>query len=313
MQSWPKVVPFVAVVALAASLVLCCSGCISEVTNPGALPFEEKIVIRGLLIAGEPVQNIQISRTIPILNDLSDSAFAVRDAQATIAANGREYPLTLQQGADVDSTRQRSLYEAKNLLVQEGQQYTITVQWNGKTATANTTVPTKPVLASATLFTVVRPLVTTGTITPGQPPQLRTIADTLFAADTRIRSRAAYNAAYNAGLFLADKNGQPQSSIFIGETLLITPSTADSSFSLVSGRLPSQYKTLLADSTIVPFVRVFAYDEPYYRYVLTRDRARQAASPLGGAGENVLWNVEGDGIGVFIGVAVSSIVVRTSQ
>jgi hypothetical protein len=290
---------------LLALSALWCSACISQVNDTGALPFEEKIVIRGLLIAGESARNIQISRTIPILNDINDSAFAVRDAQAFILTQGRQFQLTLQNDSDTDSTRQRSLYEAKGLTIQERQQYEIIVRWNGKTATAVTTIPVTPRIVAARLIEVLRPIVTSGTITPGQPPRLQTLTDTLLAADIRIRSRT--NLAYNAAIQIHNETTQTFSPLYIGETFFIDALAADSIYSITSGRIPSQTRKLLTEPNVLPVVTIFAYDEPYYRYILTRDRARQAASPLGGAGENVAWNIQGDGIGLFIGVALASL------
>jgi hypothetical protein len=49
---------------------------------------------------------------------------------------------------------------------------------------------------------------------------------------------------------------------------------------------------------------VTAFDKAYYDYTLTRSRGQQASNLFGGTnGENVIWNVKGDGIGLFIGVS----------
>ncbi len=82
------------IVALAAASIL--TSCITTLTEPLALSFEEKLVVRGVIEAGKPIGNIAISRLLPALNTLSDSSGAVYDAVGTLSVNERAFRLTLQ-------------------------------------------------------------------------------------------------------------------------------------------------------------------------------------------------------------------------
>lgn len=127
-------------------------GCTQTVTNV-TLPYEEKIVIEGLLVAGKPLANILITRVQPPLEKISDKAAYLSNAEITIMVDNQAYTPTVR----FDSVRVNSYYgysssggvptaflpsySVPNLIVQAGKTYEISVRWNGKTAQAKAVVP----------------------------------------------------------------------------------------------------------------------------------------------------------------------------
>ena len=130
-------------------------GCESTVTD-ASLPYSEKIVISGMLTAGDSIKNIHISRTVAPLDTFSIEKVFVGDAVASIMVDGKTYPLTLQSAASIDSLYirnglLRSLYHVPNLVVEAGKRYALRVEWRGKVATAETFVPKPLEIISARL------------------------------------------------------------------------------------------------------------------------------------------------------------------
>ena len=298
-------IAFLALYVMAVSVL---TSCITTVTDPGALPYEEKIVIRGIVEAGKPLEHIQISRTLPTLAEFSDSAFALPEAEVKIQVRGNTIPLVLEP-----STSGQTMFSAPNLIAREGETYTITVKWRTKTATAETTVPQKPQILAVRVIEQLRPSFTTATTVPGADPQIITFIDTVKALESVVMPIA--DIVYSAGLQIISQANPsvPLTSIFVGQPLRFTDSPPREQV-ILSGSLPSQTLifTRFANNTPpqglyqqgVYQLSLYAFDKAYYDYALTRSRGQQAANLFGGTnGENVLWNVRGDGIGLFIGVA----------
>lgn len=277
------------------------TSCITTLTEPLALSFEEKLVIRGVIEAGKPIGNIAISKSLPALNALSDSSGAVYDAVGTLSVNGRTFPLRLQNR----TTSGASLYTALNngvpIIAESGSQYTLSVQWNGKSAEAQTGVPAAPNLQSVRLLRREILSLTSATIIPGTQPVTTTRRDTLYGAEITILPLA--ETAYRASIYLADVQGNPLTESYDGGLAFSTNATNIPS-NLVSGLLPLQTQALSRSMPVGYTATVTAFDKAYYTYALTRSRGQQTSNLFGGTnGENVLWNVKGDGIGLFIGVA----------
>ena len=277
------------------------TSCITTLTEPLALSFEEKIVIHGVLKAGEPVRDIAISKSLPALSAISDSATAIYDARGTLSVNGRTFPLALQ--SDVQSGA--SLYTALNngapIIAEAGAMYTLNVQWEGKSAEAQTSVPTAPQVQDTRLLQREILSLTSATYIPGTQPVTTTRRDTLLSAEISIIPLP--ETAYRASVYLADVRGNTLTGSYDGSLVLSTNATNIAS-ALVSGLLPLQTQVFSRAMPVRTIATVTAFDKAYYDYALTRSRGQQAANLFGGTnGENVLWNVRGDGIGLFIGVA----------
>ena len=268
------------------SLVIAFLGC-EELVDPGMLPYEEKLVVMGVLEAGAPV-SIYVSKTFPLDQSEIPKEVKITTLTGTLSVNGVSYPLVykgMKYFRDFPDSIGFSEYTVTNHLVAAGQRYELEASWNGKKIRART-----PVAHPITIDSVAFSLVSLDTIRYG-PPVLRLIG-TVSAFLTPFQ-----NQSYD--IFIEDHLGnRNRPFVRYPDTLsngqlhfrtqwgfyvpLETPSYLDStnvgvaSYDPVSEelrkRLPSKYSD---DYMFFPEFR-----ESY-------------------------WNIEGDGIGLFLGRSMS--------
>jgi hypothetical protein len=284
--------------------VLCLHSCITTITEPLDLAHSEKLVVRGILRAGETIDNISITTSLPALADLTDSAIAVKDAQGTLTVSGMAYPLRLQ-GASLQGA---SVYGIPTLRAVSGTTYTLRIQRGTKTVQAETQIPPKPQVQSVRIIPQLILSATSATPIPGAEPVITFRTDTTFAAEVDVQ--ALPRTVYRVAIQVIDSvRGVELTQLYDGTSLFHTEATPIAR-TLTSGALPLQTRGLLRSVSARFRVVVYAYSEAYYAYLLTRSRGQQASNILGGANDNVSWNVQGDGIGLFIGVAETSFLVQ---
>jgi hypothetical protein len=121
---------------LTIGLLLGISSCEQNVSDAN-LVYVEELVIRAQITAGDTVRNVQITRTLPPLDQYSPDKAEVKDADAKIISDGREYKLHYLGS---------SVYASDSLIPQAGRSYEIQVRWKGKYAWATTTIPQPPVI-----------------------------------------------------------------------------------------------------------------------------------------------------------------------
>lgn len=307
----PQISAFILLLALAS-----CST--STVTDTVELPYEEKIVIRGILTAGEPVKDILISRTVPVLAPQKEEEFWVKDAEASIGSDGKTFPLTLQEFAAPPSIR-RTFYAASGLVAEAGKSYTLTVRWKGKTVTATTRIPATPMLVSSRLTTVVVPSFTISTVSVSTngttaPPtsgsfQIRPKQDTVFVGEANFLP--SEGTVIRAGLELVDMTSRRGlTALYLG-SLLTNENARNGALTVPSGTLPTQTRKLLIGSAAAQ-MRVYVLDPQYERYYATRSRGNQTGFNLfgGSSDTNVEWNVQGDGLGMFLGLVEMRVLLK---
>lgn len=101
-------------------------------------PENDSIVVRGYIYANEPVNDIQITTTLPLGSE-DTSAPAVNSAQVSLLRDGVTYDLVLSAG---DSGYYH--YPGDDLTVKSGDIFTIQVAYNGEVTSGTTTVPYPP-------------------------------------------------------------------------------------------------------------------------------------------------------------------------
>lgn len=118
-----------------------------EVMEVDDLPFEERLVIRGVLQAGDTVSTIYVGRTLPYREPVYfeytssyDASSWVKNATVSIACDGISYPIHYVAKGN---------YANDSLIVQTGKAYALTVEWQGKRVEAQTVVPSDPELDTA--------------------------------------------------------------------------------------------------------------------------------------------------------------------
>ncbi len=101
-------------------------------------PENALIVVRGYIYANEPVNDIQITTSLPLGSEAT-SAPPVNNAQVSFVRDGVVYDLVLSAG---DSGYYH--YPGDDLTVNSGDVFTIQVDYNGEVTTGTTTVPHPP-------------------------------------------------------------------------------------------------------------------------------------------------------------------------
>ncbi len=289
------------------ALTLCgILGCESVVTD-ASLPYSEKIVISGVLTAGDSLKNIHLSRTVVPLDTFSTEKVYVGDAIASITVDGKSYPLELQKSPDIDSIALqygllRSLYHVPNLVVEAGKRYALRVEWHGKVATAETFVPEPIEILSARL--VPKEVVETVIYMSGGLSQTRT---TYASVEVTLRPRANETfgiAAYEIYRYEILPSGFRYR---FGQNV---PDVAVLGTSVQNGGLLLQTQTNYGYplyQTYRLYVGCSSFDAAAQSYF----RSQRADMPFGTGtlpsilygepGRNPEWNIRGDGIGLFVG------------
>ncbi|OPZ69479.1 MAG: hypothetical protein BWY83_01966 [bacterium ADurb.Bin478] len=98
----------------------------------------EKLVVRGYLYAHEPVQDIQLTSTLPLGSEAT-AAPPVNDASVSLWKNGVQYRLTPSAG---DSGYYH--YSGSDLNVESGDCFKLQVDYEGEVTIAETVVPNPP-------------------------------------------------------------------------------------------------------------------------------------------------------------------------
>lgn len=109
-------------------------GCDTAVEPSGS----DQVVIEAFLFAGEPVQDIRLTATIPLGED-PNSAPTIDDATVRLIKEGVTYALT---SAGEDG---RYEYLGTDLVVAEGDEFRLEVEYFGRVAWGETVVPAPPV------------------------------------------------------------------------------------------------------------------------------------------------------------------------
>lgn len=123
-------------IILAGSIVLVglfSTGC----EDPVPTDYKEEIMLEGLLLVGEPLQDVRVLRTLPVTDTFSFERASLSDAKITVTADGVDIPMEF-----VPDSR-GGTYRAVDTgyRVQAGTVYSVAVQANGSTLTASTRTP----------------------------------------------------------------------------------------------------------------------------------------------------------------------------
>lgn len=261
------------------------------------LDYKEQIFMEGVIVAGEPIRNIRLSRTQEPTKPVSRELAAITTATVRLRVNGQEYPMVLQAQTGRSSTGAvlwqdaRSYYQTENLIAQEGFRYEIIAEWNGKIARVSTTVPRKVEIVSAR--------------------EMTSITDFRGTPEKEFRYEARYTVrpgeVYQVGVLTgqgADTASATSNGIFAGT--LTTAFSADSTGSVISQSQPiyqTRTNTGVLQDPANPFVVVYSFDEAFAEYYNSYQRGFITTDPFSVGGVNVRWNVKGDGVGIVIGIA----------
>jgi hypothetical protein len=234
------------------------------------LTYQERLVVRGLLVAGNPIR-VSFERTLPLDQPFDSTKAQLSDVTAYITHN--EVVDTLQYIGNGN-------YRTSSMIAQNGEEYKLNAEWNGKSLTGNTKVPFTTTFQNGRIMTGVNEE-----------------GDTVHYIQGLLTPRVG--AVYGATWVILD----PQSGYHIEDDVI--PLLQRESDKDLNNRLTLKTRNI-PDSLYTAwknyfYIRVHAFDEAFYNFFLTQDANNAGTNIFSQSGINLRWNVEGDGIGMFIG------------
>jgi len=257
-----------------ALMLIMCSSC-EQIVSDVSLPYKEQLVIRAIIQPGLHLQDFTLTRTLHPLDDYNKEKALVKDAAITISDGTNNYTLT---------------YDGKNyvndqILFEAGKTYSMTAQWKNLKATSKTTIPQTIEIEEITYekqinnygYYIDTSYVIYGIFTPQPGVVYKTAYHELERPKYLRYSWEIYT--YN------NRNAQGKVKAYI-----VSIGAGDKDDTYIQN-----YIRQLA-------IHLFAYDEPFLNYHNTRHHGESDIGFFGSEGLNILWNIEGDGIGLFIGM-----------
>lgn len=277
------------------------SGC-EQTVAVGELPFEEKIMVEGILKADSIIE-IVFSKTVPVLDThniytIDTVNNRITTLQGTISIDGISYPLI-----HMNNGRYR-IFDAQQQSIKGkiGSIYLLNASWNNKIIYAQTQIPIakKPDIISIKIDTILSTLygyqdyIRVFISLSYQPEDKEAIVhtiNTISPFDNSIYNEIdtvnykEFNYPQYFPPYYFTKKEIPHISSFF--TWLYVP----------TGITISEALSMYADSKII----TKHYDKAMKEYIDTQYFGDNLGGIFGGGGTGIHWNIKGQGLGLFIG------------
>ncbi|MBU3742815.1 MAG: DUF4249 family protein, partial [Candidatus Kapabacteria bacterium] len=244
------------------------------------LPYQERIVVNGFVSSSwstPSTPTIHITRTLPPLATADTARLRIADLMATMTHQGVDYPLMVE----ADGMRVRIPVEAE--------------QWTGDTVMLN--VRGAGMLARAVTYIPVRPVITASSVSDSTTEwgaEIKRISLT-------VRSEAGSCIVVSIGRDIPMEYDFPMST---WQRPGLVAGTRRDSMTEMTMTIP--YWGSLVSGESIP-VAVYATDGAFARY---RASYTAGGGPFSSGGSNPWFNVQGDGIGMFVGASVVTDTIR---
>lgn len=252
-----------------------------EVIDPDGLPYVERLVVDAMLSPDIPADSIYITRTLPLSAKYDRSKAVLTDVTGYVESEGRQYPLV-----HVDSSR----YAATGLIPESGKRYRLVAQWRGKNIQAETTIPFKPEVDTVILRK--------GRDRSGSNDWHY---DTLTAV---VHPRGAEVYAMEARTHYSGSDGFEVIDLDYDDVIARASDVEqDGKVHLIY----SSYQIFVVDPMFPRTNQavVYAFDTPFYDYYFSITDDNDGEGAFSSGTRPIYWNIEGDGIGVFMGRAIT--------
>lgn len=252
--------------------------CEETVTNV-ELPYVEQLVVSCVLENGDLVDSLRLERTLPPLEYYDEDKALVKDAKVQINDGEQNYELFYENG----------YYRSNDLVAQAGRTYSLIIEWKGKKATATTFVP-YPVEITKIEYEINK-----------VNDQGGDWYDVLIYS----KVKPVKNVVYHSG-YLYNQHGFNGHDFYYIYREIDTETDGFSKVAFLNLMFndivdTNNIKKLFKDYIFV----VCAYDVQFYQYFITRYNGQSGDEIFGGSSNNIIWNVKGDGIGLFIGRSIA--------
>ncbi len=243
------------------------------------LPFEEVLVVRGVLVEGDVLKTLYVGKTTQYqeeyykdYNNTVDDEFKgwIPDALVEVECDGKRYPMTY---------RGQGNFGSDSLTIGAGKTYRLHASWNGHRAEAVTTVPMP--IAIDSVYVAARTLV----MERGEfdeydvtlEASVRNHASSVFYIRVIQGAPPGYGVNWNAVYRSTNERASDHVTMDItcGFGFLGDPG-------------------YLARYSFKYTMYIQSFDEPYYVYKLSENEKLSS---------QIAWNVSGEAIGMFIGAS----------
>lgn len=258
-------------------------GCNQEIVIENDLPYQEKLVVQGLLRA-ESAITVDISKTQPV--NIPISKFVeITDAKVILNYPGLPKPDTLLYIGN-------GQYSDCDLLAFTGIDYSLDIYWNGKHCSAKTKIPKSPTVLKSVLHV----------------PTLA-VGDSAAYITCLVKPEPGY--MYGAVALVDDEF----SDFYFEDTLftrvkLFTEVNEQGYLEVKTRDIPLDFYRVWRNFFSV---KVFAYDAQIYQYYLTQNANLGGNNIFSAVGTTTRWNVDGSGIGLFIGYSSTGALPLSSE
>lgn len=250
--------------------------CEENVSNP-ELPYKEQLVIQAYIYADSNAKNIRITRTLHPLDNYTFEKALVKDAEVYIVNNGTKYKLIFDESTKT--------YYNLDIKFEKGQKYELQAFWKKLKAYSSTFIPES--------FDYKLTYIKKSNTNMG-----------MRECDIIIEFSPNKNYAYDAGEVYYDD--------YYKKYKMYSRWTYDNSY-LKNGKISmevdsklfplyfndQEIKEQLSNSNYTYYITIFDY--AYYKYYLTQYNGDSSNDIFGTSGNNIDWNIVGDGIGLFVG------------
>lgn len=229
------------------------------------LPYNEKLVVQGILEENKPLSGILFTKTLPLNEVYSISKAELKDVVAYIKNGVRVIPLKYDK---------EGIYKPISTFQPQKQStYEIYAKWKDKNVYAKTSIPENPKIVNAYFLT-------DGSGTYIQA-EIRNQIGVVFGAKAVAMEGSMILFESEDFYSITQPNSKPQSII-----TLRTP--------VIPVEILNSFRNNFS-------IKVFAFDEQYQDYFKTKKFSLPIKDSFVQSGGEVEWNILGDGIGLFLG------------
>jgi hypothetical protein len=238
-----------------------------QATDESEFPYEAKLVIRGLIQEGEPINNIYIARTLPVPVKYQQKFAEINNASVGILTKDTLIALKYLNN---------SIYTTNGYIPKKGEKLTLIVQWEDKLATAETIIPNIGLISEPSLKSV------------NDNNKIKLFIESIVLPYSKEVYGATWVTYYDNGAI--SKEGEDFLSIFKSGTI-----PGQQNINVSTMELPSN-----VSATANLGVRIHVYPPDFYDYFITQSSSKLSENIFSQSNANVRWNIKGDGIGMFI-------------
>lgn len=258
------------------TIVICFSNGCEQPLGEDEFPYEFKLVVRGIVKNNRLIDSISVGRTLPVSVPFNEQFSRVTNAVGAVVSDGIFYPLR---------HKGNGYYTTDSLIARSGKAYSLLINWESISINSHTTVPKLGNVGSS--------YVNQGVLN-GNPINYFESSLTPYS-----------NEVYGATWFLMSFAGTIVSESTTFEKIVKKGSSPQIVVPTIG--LPQSFNTYSGSYGI----RLIAYDAPYYDYFITSGSNQVSDAIFGQSGTTVKWNINGQGIGMFVGTADTLIVIGT--